>query len=186
MLFFSAARKAAIVSLVLTASMAASSSGMAADGKTSKEMVTTFYKMVFEAHRVKEAFDLYVGPTYKQHNPRVPDGAAASIKFLGDRFETNPQATNKIIRTLADGDLVAVHVHSTLNPDDRGRAIVDIFRVVNDKIVEHWDVIQPVPEETANSNGCSRAGCFYNRPVSGFTYLSHRERSNRGAIRVRG
>jgi predicted SnoaL-like aldol condensation-catalyzing enzyme len=153
MLFFSAARKAAIASLILAAFMTASSPGVAADGKTPKEMVTTFYRMVFEAHRVKEAFDLYVGPTYKQHNPRVPDGAAASIKFLADRFETNPQATNKIIRTIADGDLVAVHVHSTLNPDDRGRAIVDIFRVQDGKIVEHWDVIQPVPEETANSNG---------------------------------
>jgi predicted SnoaL-like aldol condensation-catalyzing enzyme len=157
MLFFSAARKAAIASLILAAFMTASSPGVAADGKTPKEtpkeLVTTFYRMVFEAHKVKEAFDLYVGPTYKQHNPRVPDGAAASIKFLGDRFEANPQATNKIIRTIADGDLVAVHVHSTLNPDDRGRAIVDIFRVQNDRIVEHWDVIQPVPEETANPNG---------------------------------
>ena len=157
MLYFSTTRRAAIASLILAASVTIISPAMAADGKTSKEtpkeMVATFYRMVFEAHRVKEAFDLYVGPTYKQHNPRVPDGAAASIKFLGDRFETNPQATNKIIRTLADGDLVAVHVHSTLNPDDRGRAIVDIFRVENDKIVEHWDVIQPVPEETANSNG---------------------------------
>jgi predicted SnoaL-like aldol condensation-catalyzing enzyme len=157
MLFFSAARNAAIASLILAASMTASSPGIAADGKmpkeTSEEMVTTFYRMVFEAHKVKEAFDLYVGPTYKQHNPRVPDGAAASIKFLGDRFETNPQATNKIIRTIADGDLVAMHVHSTLNPGDRGRAIVDIFRVQNDRIVEHWDVIQPVPEETANANG---------------------------------
>jgi predicted SnoaL-like aldol condensation-catalyzing enzyme len=157
MLFLSAARKAVIASLILAASMTASSPGLAADGKTpketTKEMVTTFYRMVFEAHKVKEAFDLYVGPTYKQHNPRVPDGAAASIKFLSDRFETNPQATNKIVRIIADGDLVAVHVHSTVNPDDRGRAIVDIFRVENDRIVEHWDVIQPVPEETANANG---------------------------------
>jgi predicted SnoaL-like aldol condensation-catalyzing enzyme len=153
MLFLSAARKAAIASFILAASMTASSPGVAADGKAPKEMVTTFYRMVFEAHRVKEAFDLYVGPTYKQHNPRVPDGAAASIKFLSDRFETNPQATNKIVRIMADGDLVAVHVHSTLNSDDRGRAIVDIFRVENDRIVEHWDVIQPVPEETANANG---------------------------------
>jgi predicted SnoaL-like aldol condensation-catalyzing enzyme len=153
MLFFSAARKVAIASLILAASVTVTSPGLAADGKTPREMVTTFYRMVFEAHRVKEAFDLYVGPTYKQHNPRVPDGAAASIKFLSDRFETNPQATNKIVRIVADGDLVAVHVHSTLNPDDRGRAIVDIFRIENDRIVEHWDVIQPVPEETANANG---------------------------------
>ena len=57
-------------------------------------------------------------------------------------------------RVIGDGDLVALHVHSTMNADDRGSAIVDIFRFdVNGKIVEHWDVIQPIPEKTASGNG---------------------------------
>lgn len=120
--------------------------------KTPKEIVTEFYRLVFEQHKVQEGFDTYVALPYTQHNPNVPDGPDATIKFLSSRFEKNPQAINKMVRVIADGDLVAVHVHSTLNPQDRGNAIVDIFRVANGKIVEHWDVIQPVPEKAANPN----------------------------------
>lgn len=117
-----------------------------------KDIVVAFYRMAFTDHRVQEAFDTYVGPTYTQHNPRVADGPEATIKFLSGRFASNPEATNKIIRVVAEGDLVFLHVHSTLNAKDRGNAIVDIFRVANGKIVEHWDVIQPVPESAANPN----------------------------------
>jgi predicted SnoaL-like aldol condensation-catalyzing enzyme len=115
-------------------------------------MVTAFYKMVFYDHKVAQAFKTYVGATYKQHNPLVPDGIEPSVAFLSKRFETNPQAINEIKRVIADGDLVAVHVHSRSNDSDRGRAIVDIFRVENGKIIEHWDVIQPVPENAQNNN----------------------------------
>jgi len=120
--------------------------------QSTKAMVTAFYKMVFYDHKVAQAFKTYVGATYKQHNPLVPDGIEPSVAFLSKRFETNPQAINEIKRVIADGDLVAVHVHSRSNDSDRGRAIVDIFRVENGKIIEHWDVIQPVPENAQNNN----------------------------------
>jgi predicted SnoaL-like aldol condensation-catalyzing enzyme len=120
--------------------------------QSTKDMVTAFYKMVFYEHKVAEAFKTYVGASYKQHNPLVPDGIEPSVAFLSKRFETNPQAINEMKRIIADGDLVAVHVHSRLNDADRGRAIVDIFRVEGGRIIEHWDVIQPVPENAQNSN----------------------------------
>jgi len=138
-----------ILPLLLAAVLAASA--QAAEQST-KEMVTAFYKMVFYDHKVAEAFKTHVGASYKQHNPLVPDGIEPSVAFLSKRFETNPQAINEIKRVIADGDLVAVHVHSRLNDADRGRAIVDIFRLDNGKIVEHWDVIQPVPENAQNNN----------------------------------
>ena len=138
-----------ILPLLLAAAFAASA--QAAEQST-KEMVTAFYKMVFYDHKVAEAFKTHVGASYKQHNPLVPDGIEPSVAFLSKRFETNPQAINEIKRVIADGDLVAVHVHSRLNDADRGRAIVDIFRLDNGKIVEHWDVIQPVPENAQNNN----------------------------------
>lgn len=118
-----------------------------------ERIVLDFYRTVFTEHKVAEGFRDYVGPTYTQHNPRVADGADATIAYLGKRFADNPQATNRVLRVFADGDLVALHVHSVLNAQDRGRAIVDIFRVENGRIVEHWDVIQDVPETAANGNG---------------------------------
>lgn len=65
---------------------------------------------------------------------------------------TNAQSKAEIVRSAADGDLVWLHVHATNGADDRGEAVIDIFRVKDGKIVEHWDVIQPVPKEAANKN----------------------------------
>ena len=138
-----------ILPLLLATVLPASAQGAE---QSTKAMVTAFYKMVFYDHKVAQAFKTYVGATYKQHNPLVPDGIEPSVAFLSKRFETNPQAINEIKRVIADGDLVAVHVHSRSNDSDRGRAIVDIFRVENGKIIEHWDVIQPVPENAQNNN----------------------------------
>jgi predicted SnoaL-like aldol condensation-catalyzing enzyme len=138
-----------ILPLLLATVLPASAQGAE---QSTKAMVTAFYKMVFYDHKVAQAFKTYVGATYKQHNPLVPDGIEPSVAFLSKRFETNPQAINEIKRVIADGHLVAVHVHSRSNDSDRGRALVDIFRVENGKIIEHWDFIQPVPENAQNNN----------------------------------
>lgn len=74
------------------------------------------------------------------------------VNFFTQKFSNNPQAKNVIKKVIAEGDLVVLHVHSTENDSDRGRAIIDIFRVENGKIVEHWDVIQNIPEKSKNSN----------------------------------
>ena len=66
--------------------------------------------------------------------------------------EKFPSSRSEIKRVVAEGDLVMLHVHSVREPGQRGRAIVDIFRVENGKIVEHWDVIQDVPDKSANTN----------------------------------
>jgi predicted SnoaL-like aldol condensation-catalyzing enzyme len=92
-----------------------------------------------------------VAPNYVQHNPRLAD-ADATIKFLETRFREKPEAAYRIVRVIADGDLVAIHAQGKLSPDEKGNAIVDIFRIADGRIVEHWDVIQPVPETSANSN----------------------------------
>jgi len=67
-------------------------------------------------------------------------------------LDENPEWHGRIVRSGTDGDLVFLHVHQTNGPEDRGQAIVEIFRVDDGKIVEHWDVIQPVPESAANDN----------------------------------
>ena len=117
-----------------------------------KEIVTSFYNMVFRDHQVADGFAKYVGDRYTQHNPLVPDGSAAAIGFFVPYFAANPEAKSEIKRVIAEGDLVVLHVHARQRADDPGRAIVDIFRVESGKIVEHWDVIQAVPAQAANSN----------------------------------
>ena len=95
----------------------------------------------------------FLGGQYKQHNPTAGDGAEglkAFIEFLKTRF---PAQRGEIKRVIAEGDLVMLHVHSTRGDGTPGRAIIDIFRVQNGKVVEHWDVIQDIPEKASNNNG---------------------------------
>lgn len=95
----------------------------------------------------------FVGARYVQHNPLIADGRAGLEVFVRFLRETFPRLRSDVKRVLADGDLVAVHAHGVRVPGQLGSAIVDIFRLEDGKIVEHWDVIQPIPEEAANTNG---------------------------------
>lgn len=117
-----------------------------------KKIVTEFYEGVFLKHQVKAYADQYIGNQYIQHNPEVPDGKAPFVDFFTGYFKENPDAKSVIKRAVAEDDLVFLHVHSTQNAQDLGVAVVDIFRIENGKIVEHWDVQQDVPTPTANMN----------------------------------
>src|SRR5688572_18776667 len=94
-----------------------------------KTTVTTFYNLIFRDHKPEEAFARFGGDKYIQHNPRVPDGKEAVIKYFVPYFKQNPEARSEIKRAVAEGDLVMLHVHAKQHANDRGRAIVDIFRV---------------------------------------------------------
>ncbi|BDA87150.1 hypothetical protein Sa4125_46920 (plasmid) [Aureimonas sp. SA4125] len=120
--------------------------------EANKKVVVDFYTMAFKERKPKEAADLHIGPVYIQHNPRVPNGPKPFYGYFTKYFQENPEASNEIKRVIAEGDLVVLHSHSKKTPDVTGNAIVDIFRVEDGKIVEHWDVMQPVPEE-ASPNG---------------------------------
>ena len=138
-----------LVAAVLAFAVAAPA--LAADPETNKKIVIEFYDKALN-QKDFEAASKYFGPRYVQHNPNVPDGIEALkglVTMLKDKF---PNSRNEIKRAVAEGDLVMLHVHSVREPGQRGRAIVDIFRLENGKIVEHWDVIQDVPEKAANNN----------------------------------
>jgi predicted SnoaL-like aldol condensation-catalyzing enzyme len=113
-------------------------------------------RALYEAALNKKDFDeasKYLGSKYIQHNPNAadgPDGLKGFIGFLKDKFPNN---RSEIKRIFADGDYVIVHVHAVREPGTRGNAIIDIFRLENGKVVEHWDVVQPIPEKAANDNG---------------------------------
>jgi predicted SnoaL-like aldol condensation-catalyzing enzyme len=86
----------------------------------------------------------------------TPAGAADTAaqeqnkKTVVEKF---PASRSEITRVFADGDYVILHLHAVREPGTRGNAIVDIFKLENSKIVEHWDVVQPIPEKAANANG---------------------------------
>ena len=92
-------------------------------------------------------------PGYIQHNPNVATGAEALKGMLNRARLRVPDAVHDVKRMIADGDMVAAHVHVIFTPGERGLAVVDIFRIEDGKIAEHWDVAQPIPEPAANENG---------------------------------
>ena len=124
-----------------------------ADAAANKKLVLDMANMLFVQHKVDQAIDTYFAPDYIQHNPMAASGAEAIRGFFKQFYAGNPQATIEIKRSLADGDLVAIHYLSKFKPEDRGYAAVDIFRIANGRIAEHWDVVEPVPEKSANNNG---------------------------------
>lgn len=119
--------------------------------EANRKLVIEFYDTVFNKHEVEKGAAVIVD-SYKQHNPMVPDGKKPFVDYFTGHFKENPQSKARIVRSATDVDLVYLHIHSTEKDGDRGRAIVDIFRVTDGKITEHWDVIQPVPETAANNN----------------------------------
>ncbi len=133
------------------ASAAAPAARDVAQEESNRQLVLQFYDRFFNQHEVQQAAQV-VADDYIQHNPQVPDGKAPFVGYFGTYFKDNPQSRAKIVRSASDGDLVYLHVHSTNGKADRGQAVIDIFRVQDGKIVEHWDVIQAVPEQAANSN----------------------------------
>lgn len=118
-----------------------------------KEVVTKFMTQFYIDKDPRGAFETWVVPGYIQHNPMAASGRDAAIAFLEPFMKSNPGVSYSIKRIIADGNLVAVHSHVKFSPEDRGVAVVDILRVEGCKVVEHWDVVQPVPEKSANDNG---------------------------------
>ncbi len=124
----------------------------AAQLEANKKNVVEFYNKAIN-DKDFDAASKYLGAKYIQHNPVAadgPEGLKGFLQFLRSKF---PQAHSEIKRVFADGDYVILHVHAIREPGTRGRAIVDIFRLENGKVVEHWDVQQDVPDKAANSNG---------------------------------
>jgi predicted SnoaL-like aldol condensation-catalyzing enzyme len=116
-----------------------------------KETVIAFYDAAINDKDFAAASE-YLGDKYIQHNPLAADGPEGLKAFLDFAKENLVTFKVEFKRVFADGDYVIVHAHAKANPDDRGSAVMDIFRLENGKVVEHWDVIQPIPETSANDN----------------------------------
>ena len=118
-----------------------------------KQTVLDFYEVGLNRKDFHAAAKL-IGDRYRQHNPRIADGIDGFEAFLETLRQDFPDLRTEVRRIFADGEYVIAHVYGVRVPDQSGTAIVDIFRLDPDgKIVEHWDVMQPIPETAANANG---------------------------------
>ena len=120
--------------------------------ETNKDKAILFLKMASSGD-VREAYSKFVGPDFRHHNPFYEGSAEILMAGMEENARQNPNKSLEVKHAIAEGPFVAVHSHVRQNADDPGGAVVHIFRFEDGRIVELWDVGQPVPGESPNQYG---------------------------------
>jgi predicted SnoaL-like aldol condensation-catalyzing enzyme len=117
-----------------------------------KKIALAFFEKALNEFDPATAAAEHGGKYYRQHDPMIEEGFDGMSKFIFWIRDNYPRAHMHLKRVFTDGDFVIMHSNWVRSPGERGEAVVDIFRLENGKVVEHWDVIQPIPETSANNN----------------------------------
>jgi predicted SnoaL-like aldol condensation-catalyzing enzyme len=118
-----------------------------------RDAALEFFNLLINGGERREEALALLGPTYRQHNPGVADGIEGIRQMLPALSAEFPGVRADIKRAFVDGDFVILHSHVRMTEEDRGSAVMDIFRLEEGRVVEHWDVVQPIPAESRNENG---------------------------------
>jgi len=116
-----------------------------------KELVLALYQALI-GNKDYEAARRYMGDSYRQHAPYAADGHDGVRNWIAGFKQAFPNHRYEVKRVVAEGDMVVLHLHGMNGPNPHGESVVDIFRIENGKVVEHWDIIQPIPETADNAN----------------------------------
>jgi len=125
--------------------------GPQAQLEANKNLVLAFYEQIIGRKDFDAALP-YMGNTYTQHAPYASDGHDGLRAWLAGFKAAFPNHRYEVKRVIAEGPYVMLHLHGTGGPNPHGESVVDIFRIENGKVVEHWDIIQPIPDTADNAN----------------------------------
>ena len=117
-----------------------------------KHAASTFLELVATGH-VREATDRFVGKSFVHHNPFFAAGAEALVAAMEENAKRHPHMTLTVERAIGEGEYVAVHSRIKPAPDMPTMAAVHIFRFEGVRVVELWDVVQPLPDDSPNADG---------------------------------
>ena len=119
---------------------------------TNKERAISFLRLASSGN-VREAYETYVHPQFRHHNPYFPGDRASLLAGMEENAAAFPQKEFEVLRALEDGDLVAVHGRVRLTPSRPWIALMQIFRFQDNQIIEEWEAGQEVPQDSPNQNG---------------------------------
>ena len=114
-----------------------------------RAIMADFVTLLYEKRQPRVAFEKYVDEGYVQHNPVIADGRENALKWLEPVF-AKPDAEIQVRRVMVDGDYAMVQIIGRMSGEDPGSAVMNIFRLENGIITEHWDVTQAMPAQTAS------------------------------------
>ncbi|RVU07238.1 polyketide cyclase [Novosphingobium umbonatum] len=140
---------------MLAALVALPASGQARPAKASslternRAIISDFAQIFYGKRDVRTAFNRYVAPDYIQHNAGILDGRDEAIAALEPMF-SQPEARFEVKRIIVDGNMAVIHLYGRAGSVGSGGTVADIYRLKDGKIVEHWDILQPIAANTKN------------------------------------
>ncbi|MFC5591187.1 ester cyclase [Sporosarcina soli] len=120
--------------------------------KSPKDQAVDFLQLIVSG-KIEEAYKKYVSPEFRHHNPYFPGDADSLMQAMKENDRISPNKMVEVKQTIEEGENVMVYSHIKQNPEDLGGAVVHIFRFQKGKIIEMWDIGQPIPEDSPNENG---------------------------------